>query len=327
MPVYELAPCPACGGTRGEQLADADAIRAEVELLWEFHDRRLKPGTPPEQLTDRVAFTQDPALRVEQCGGCGLVFRNPRERPRALHDAYAGEEVDRAALAALFETQQAAARDQERRLRAVVGRVGRVLEVGSFVGGFLAAARDAGWTVDGVDVNANAVDFARSQGLRAILGDIDAWAVGADDARLDAVAIWNCFDQLAEPRAVARTARRLLAVGGILAVRVPNGGFWATWRARLGGPLAGPARLALAHSNLLGFPYRHGFTPGALARLLEATGFTVVRTWGDALVPIADRWTRPWAHVEERAVKQALRLVAHATADAAPWIEVYARAV
>ena len=327
MPVYELAPCPACGATGGEQLADADAIRAEVELLWEFHDQRLQPGTPPAQLTDRVAFTQDPALRIERCGGCGLVFRNPRERSRALHDAYAGEQTDPAALAALFETQQEAARDQERRLHAVVGRVGRVLEVGSFVGGFLAAARDAGWTADGVDVNAGAVEFARSQGLRTRLGDIDAWAVGADDARLDAVAIWNCFDQLAEPRAVARTAHRLLAEGGILAVRVPNGGFWAALRPHLDGPLGGAARLLLAHSNLLGFPYRHGFTPDALARLLDATGFEVVDTWGDALVPIADRWTRPWARVEERAVKQALRLVAHATADAAPWMEVYARAV
>ena len=82
----------------------------------------------------------------------------------------------------------------------------------------------------------------------------------------------------------------------------------------------------LAHSNLLGFPYRHGFTPGSLARLLEATGFAVTRTWGDALVPIADRWTRPWAALEERAVKRALRLVARVAPDAAPWFEVYARA-
>lgn len=323
MPVYELSPCIACGGTSGEQLADAEAIRAELELLWEFHDRRLRPGTPPEQLTDRVAFTQDPALRIERCRGCGLVFRNPRERPRALREAYAGEQAEAAVLARLFDTQRDAARAQERRLRDVAGRAGRVLEVGSFVGGFLAAANEAGWSADGLDVNEVAVEFARSRGLRSTLGDIGAYETTGP---LDAVAIWNCFDQLDDPRAAARSARGLLADGGTIAVRVPNGGFWAAARAHLRGPLAPAARLVLAHSNLLGFPYRHGFTPGSLRRLLEATGFEVTRTWGDALVPIADRWTRPWAALEERAVKRALRMVARMTPDAAPWFEMYARA-
>src|SRR5688572_27918643 len=102
--------------------------------------------------------------------------------------------------------------------------------------------------------------------------------------------MWNCFDQLDDPRTASRTASGLLALCGVLAVRVPNGGFWAAMRRHVDGPLAPVARLLLAHSNLLGFPYRHVFTPRALARLLEATGFVVVRTRGDALVPIADRW-------------------------------------
>jgi hypothetical protein len=49
----------------------------------------------------------------------------------------------------------------------------------------------------------------------------------------------------------------------------------------------------------------------------------VVRVAGDSLVPIADRYTRPWARWEEWVVKRALRAAAAARADAAPWIEVY----
>ena len=65
---------------------------------------------------------------------------------------------------------------------------------------------------------------------------------------------------------------------GVLAIRVPNGAFYAAVRRRLDG-IAGPiARALLAHNNLLGFPYRHGFTVQSLTLLLEDTGFDVVRT-------------------------------------------------
>jgi hypothetical protein len=51
--------------------------------------------------------------------------------------------------------------------------------------------------------------------------------------------------------------------------------------------------------------------------------------FGDVLVPIADRWTRPWAAVEERVVKGLLTPVTRANGriGLAPWIEVYARVV
>ena len=63
----------------------------------------------------------------------------------------------------------------------------------------------------------------------------------------------------------------------------------------------------------------------SLARLLDATGFVVERTYGDTLVPIADEWTQEWAAWEERVLKGALRLLAADESEAAPWLEVYAR--
>ena len=114
-----------------------------------------------------------------------------------------------------------------------------------------------------------------------------------------------------------------------LALRVPNGAFYVAMRRRLDAPAPGAtvARLLLAHSNLLTFPYRHGFTLESLTLLLERTGFAVERVYGDALVPIADDWTQGWAALEERAVKGALRVLAKGEAEAAPWLEVYARKI
>ena len=117
----------------------------------------------------------------------------------------------------------------------------------------------------------------------------------------------------------------MLRPKGVLAIRVPNGAFYSTVRRRLNG-VAGPvARALLAHNNLLGFPYRHGFTVRSMALLLEDTGFDVVGTHGDALVPIADEWTRGWAAAEERMIKTAMKAFAALDRDGAPWFEVYAK--
>jgi len=324
-PAYELSPCPACGATGDEEVAGPEDVREEVEALWEFHTRRLRPDTPPEHLVDRVAFSQHPPLRVARCTRCGLVFRNPRERAFALRDVYAGERPDDAVLARLLDAQRSAYAAQTERLDEVAGAGGRVLEVGSYVGGFLAAAAEAGWQAEGLDVNAAATAFARAQGFVVHDGDLEAFAAAAGGATYDAVAIWNCFDQLPEPRDAARAAASLLRPGGVLAVRVPNGAFYAAVRERLHGPGAALARGLLAHNNLLAFPYRHGFTPGSLAALLEREGLRVVHTWGDTLVPIADEWTLDWAAWEERALKSALRRLVADEAEHAPWLEVYAR--
>ena len=321
---YEITPCPVCGERDSAELAGPDDVRAEVEALWEFHTRRLRPDTPPALLLDRVAFSQQPPFRVVECTHCGLVYRNPRERAHELRETYAGEKPDRDTLDSLFENQRQAYRAQARRLTQELGRAGTGLEVGSYVGAFLDAARDEGWRFEGLDINPVANEFARGHGFRVTLGDLESLEM---DQRYDAVAIWNCFDQLADQRAAAVKARDLLAPGGILAVRVPNGAFYARLRQALDGPAAPGARALLAHNNLLSFPYRLGFTLRSLELLLDKAGFRITRTHGDALVTTSDEWTRGWAAAEERAVKSLLRtlsLAGRAGAEGSPWMEVYA---
>lgn len=323
-PAYEPAPCPVCASSDFESVAGPESIRDEIERLWKFHERRLRPDTPPERLADRVAFSQDPPWRLVRCRSCTLLYRNPRERPRELEQVYAGEEPDPAALDALFENQCRSYRLQARRLTRLVGRAGSGLEVGSYVGGFLAAAGERGWQVTGVDINESAVTYARARGFSVHLGDL----ASTPERPHDAVAIWNCFEQLADPRGTAVAARARLAASGIFAIRTPNAAFYLRLRPLLAGAASGAATALLAHNNLLSFPYRVGFTLSALRRLLASTGFRMVRAYGDPLVPVADEWTRGWAALEERVVKAALRplgLGRSLSAGTAPWLEVYAR--
>ena len=323
---YELARCAVCGGSDARELAAEPDVRAEVEALWAFHGRRLRAHTPPAQLMDRVAFSQHAPLRVVQCAACGLVYRNPVERPRELAAAYEDESPTTERMQALHDTQRASYAAQAARLTRIFGRRGSGVEVGSYVGAFLASARAAGWQFAGVDVNACANAFTRSLGFAVHDGPIESLDA---DRRVDVVAIWNCLDQLVDPVGAVRAARRHLAPGGMLAVRVPNGACYAAMRPLLRGPLAPLARQWLVQNNLMGFPYRYGFTPGSLTRLVERLGFRVEHVEGDVLVPIADRWTRRWAAIEERMVKRVAGLAARwsrGQRPTAPWIEVYARA-
>lgn len=324
-PAYEPAHCIVCGHAESSVLAEPEDIRAEVESLWEYHQRRLLPDIPAERLMDRVAFSERPPFRLVQCKDCGLVYRNPMERERELRALYARQAPAADALLALHETQLPAVRAQARELRRVLGRGGAGLEVGSYVGAFLAAARHRGLQMEGLDINAQVNAFARSLGFVVHDGELAGFEPGRT---YDAIAIWNTFDQLADPRASVTAAYRLLSSAGVLAIRVPNGAYYATQRRRLArrNPMRRRAtRALLAQNNLLSFPYRWGFTPRALSRLLAQAGFSVERLRGDVLVPIGDEWTRPWARLEEIAIKRVQVLAARRRPWLAPWFEVYAR--
>jgi hypothetical protein len=254
-----------------------------------------------------------------------LVYRNPVERPTEIAAIYEDERPTDAVMRALHDTQRRAYDAQAARLTDVFGRRGSGIEVGSYVGAFLAAARHAGWQFSGVDVNACANRFTRSLGFQVHDGPLESLVA---ERRADVVAIWNTFDQLPDPAATLRAARAHLSPGGMLAIRVPNGACYAAFRPLLTTPAASLAREWLAQNNLLGFPYRFGFTSRSATRLVERLGMRVERIVGDVLVPIADQWTRRWAAVEERIVKLIIGAgarVSRGDKPLAPWFELYAR--
>ena len=325
-PTYELSACPVCSSSAAEELVSADDAKHEIEQLWEYHQKRLRPDIPTSHLMDRVAFSQRAPLRLVQCDECGLVYRNPVERATEVSEIYEEEGPDESVLRALHDTQRPAYDAQASRLTEIFGRRGTGIEVGSYVGAFLAAARDAGWQFAGVDVNARTNAFTRALGFEVHDGTIESLDGGR---RVDVVAIWNCLDQLADPASAVRAARAQLTTGGMLAGRVPNGACYAAFRPLLRSPLSGIAREWLAQNNLLGFPYRYGFTPSALGRLVERNGMRVEQVVGDVLVPIADHWTRRWAALEERLVKRVIGAgarISRGDKPLAPWFELYARA-
>ena len=186
-----------------------------------------------------------------------------------------------------------------------------MLEVGSFVGGFLAAA------------GARGMGRARRRsrrGGRGVLSDARARRSSAGRSRRARCAPASVdarrrrgtrSTRSRRPRPTLAAAARAVRAGGLLALRVPNGRYFADAIARLGhdGELRRRYRLlALAWNNLIGFPYLHGYSVRTLDRLVAPYGFERVAAESDTLLPLADADTRPWAALEERVVKAACRV-------------------
>src|SRR5215203_2393005 len=183
---YELTRCAVCSSSSSHELLSLDDAREEIEHLWEFHQKRLRPEIPTDHLMDRVAFSQRAPLRLVRCDDCGLVYRNPIERATEVADVYENDGPNGNVLRALHDTQRPAYDAQAERLTEIFGRRGSGIEVGSYVGAFLAAARDAGWRFAGVDVNARTNAFTRSLGFQVDDGTIESLGV---ERRADVVAI------------------------------------------------------------------------------------------------------------------------------------------
>ncbi len=333
------ASCTICGRNTFAVICAADEVAAQLQYLRRFHRRRLQPLSNSKQsgevLADRATFTQDYVTDIVACTDCGLVFRTPHPSAEAITDAYEHDHYGQARLASLFAAQLHSYRPKARSLARWLptDRKIRIVEIGSFVGGFLAAGQERGWEMLGVDPGFEVSAFCWEKGLSVFRGTLAEMPIQVNS--VDCIAIWNTFDQLPDPLITLSSVCRLLRPGGMLILRIPNGECfrWSVAQMRtLPGPLTTWLRATLAWNNLLAFPYLFGYSRRTIDYLLTSYGFTQIAVRGDTLIQLADQQTKPWAIVEESLVKS---LCAVATTieqyrpqsqmQMAPWLDVYYR--
>jgi SAM-dependent methyltransferase len=325
-------PCPACGGRALSVLLTHADIEAEHGWLQQFYSERAQGSA--EALKDRAEFTQSQPTNIVRCVACGTLLRDPQPTPEALAQLYAADSYGQETLQELAANQYEFYRAKAVAMSRYLPRGARILEIGSFVGGFLRSAAEQGWQATGIDIGEETIAFMRAAGYRVLEGDV--CELDLPRAAWDGIFIWNTFDQLPEPAPVLERAQKLLKPKKFLVLRVPNGLFEVAClelrHHAAGTERAKRVKIAQAYNNFLTFPYLTGYTPDSIRRLLAAHGFGVLQVKGDTILRLADSKTPPFAAQEERRYKAAVMRLCRRFASPGgeiycPWIDIIARRV
>lgn len=213
--IFEDVPCDHCG-------AGENSVVAHTEI--------------PEQ---QQSLFQSDRISVVQCENCGLIFANPRPTLETISEYYEQYYSPSKEKTFFFNSEfkaeeltsetgfERANRDPKtcrsilEKLKSVVSKPGKVLDVGCGQGGFIQFANSHGWEGHGIEISSEAASYARDElGLEVKSGAFS-------DAEyppgfFDAVTFLNVFEHLNKPATYLEKARIALRDGGALFLNTPN---------------------------------------------------------------------------------------------------------
>jgi len=207
-------------------------------------------------------------LPLVACEGCGLVYANPRLTPEEIWKRYSPDYFWNEYLPALgvkdghvdleyFDGRHSAMLQLIARARP---NRGRMVEVGAGGGFFLKAAERAGWTVAGIEISSEGVEFATSR-LALDVRRESAEDLNFPAASFDVAVMFDVIEHLLDPAAALQRVRTVLRPGGLLVISTPN--------------LDAVTRLALGSDWAVLSPAEHlyNFSEKTLGMLLRRAGF------------------------------------------------------
>ncbi len=160
--------------------------------------------------------------RILRCTECGFGFRQVRSNSAELAELYRRMDVG------VYEAEAAgraatAARHIQLLRRFHGGPCGKILDVGCASGLFLREARNAGWSVAGVEPS----EVLYSRAVATLQGDAELHCsileqAGFAPESFDVVTLWDVLEHVPEPVEFMRTCSALLKPGGKLFLNVPD---------------------------------------------------------------------------------------------------------
>jgi len=244
--IFETVHCPVCGERDYTVIYPPRHDPSRVERVVETF----------RSSGDETLFDQ-----LVQCRGCGFKFINPRLRRDIILKGYS-EGSD-----SVFVSQNAAREKTFAKCLKIIERYqpgkGRILDVGTAGGTFLAVAKRQGWDVAGCEPNQWLCSWGREHyGLSITPGTISDMNLA--NHSFDVVTLWDVLEHMPNPREALIECRRVLKPGGLLVVNYPDIG---SWIARLMG-----RKWVFLLSVHLSY-----FTVETMTRMLKDTGFSVLK--------------------------------------------------
>lgn len=219
--------------------------------------------------TERGLLIQKGNWKIYRCSSCGLGVLDPRPSQEEIKHLYTQEYFADQYDPGLNPDEPAFRKRlslETHRIRFFRGikKKGHILDIGCGYGYFLAACREKGYEVSGMDISDWAVKYAsRRLGLNVVKSTVEKAAHSARS--FDVITMWHFLEHTKDPKAMVSKVGEWLKRDGALVVEVPNyEGTDArkTWEEWVGWQL----------------PHHfYHFTPSALEFLLKVCGFHIVR--------------------------------------------------
>ena len=255
-----------------------DALAAQHRQVFDAEKQTLKAEAaeyidcPVCDSADKSLYFTKDWFQFSKCNACGMVYLNPRLTEQATYDFY-NSDWNAIYNETKFDTVSAstALDDEINRanleliLKARGGARGELLEIGFASGVFLRAAKAAGWSVHGLELNEPNYRRVRDE-LGSTIQNVDLFRANLPAAFYDVVYMRDVFEHVPEPKAMLHEINRVLKPGGLVYIEVPNidGLIYKIVKER--------------HVCVFGFEHLNYWSPQTLRTILERTGFAVTET-------------------------------------------------
>lgn len=237
-------------------------------------DCSLHPDFKPSKIWTKDGFD------YFQCQQCGLMWVNPQLTDEAVAEIYATGFKHKQGKHPVYPGKN--------RFREGLSLIapyrkngGRVLDIGTFTGHFLVAAREDGWKItEGTEISQDAATYARNEyDLTIHPGDLLSIELTPDT--YDAITLSDVIEHVSDPLATIKQTHKLLRPGGVLYMHTPH--------------FNSIPRYIHGQEWSVFFPWhRTIFTANAMREMLETSGYRIkiLRTVGILPINTMSAWER-----------------------------------
>jgi SAM-dependent methyltransferase len=207
------------------------------------------------------------AYIMVRCLSCGFIYQNPRPSKEERFKSYqhylpqGADEIE--AWGRMMETVFKKGADL---IECHISK-GKLLDVGTGYGFFLALMQSRGWQAMGLEASSRGANYGRKRwGLRILA---QPWGKASfPEKEFDVVTAFYVIEHLPDPLAFLKEVHRIMRPGGMILLRYPH----TT-------PIKNLLSFMRVGNNLYHLPFHLcDFSPATIRRALEKAGFTEIET-------------------------------------------------
>lgn len=171
-------------------------------------------------------FLTNEAFEIHECLKCGLLFTEPRPKPKEIGKYYQSEEYyshqenKKGFVPRIYEAVKSVNLKKKYKMATKGLEPGRMLEIGCGAGDFLHTMEKHGWTCTGIEPSESAKEIATKKVKAKLLNpqEIDK----LEDESFDLITMWHVLEHVDNLKEEIKQLQRLLKKGGRLVLALPN---------------------------------------------------------------------------------------------------------